>query len=77
MRQHDRRLATLEKQSGLSNSRQGTVEVHAIGGSASPGYTVCDRSDEHGPACAYKVVWRNQSGMRFMRLYGFDPAALD
>lgn len=71
------RLAALEKLAGLSAGPQGTVEVHSIYGSVDPNHADCDRRPEHGPACVYKVVSRNRSGTRFMRLYGFDVAGLD
>jgi hypothetical protein len=71
-----RRLALLEKAAGL-NGPTGTVEFHAIRGSSSPNYVPCDRREEHGADCMLLVVSRNRSGTRFMRLYGFDPGALD
>jgi len=71
-----RRLTALEKAAGLDGP-VGTVEFHAFLGSTSPDYTPCDRREEHGAGCVFEVVSRNRSGTRFMRLYGFDPAALD
>jgi hypothetical protein len=72
-----RRITTLEKAAGLDRGPHGTIEFHANAGSSSPDYEPCDLRAEHGPACAFHVVSRNQSGTRFMRLYGFDPAELD
>jgi hypothetical protein len=71
-----RRLALLEKAAGL-NGPTGAVEFHALHGSSSPAYVPCDRREGHGADCVFKVVSRNRSGTRFMRLYGFDPGALD
>jgi len=71
------RLEALEKATGLDSGLAGTIEVHALHGSSSPDYVPCDRREEHGAECVLRVVARNQSGTRFMRLYGFDPAALD
>jgi len=71
-----RRLAALEKAAGLDGPA-GTVEFHAIRGSTDPACEPCDRREEHGADCVLQVVSRNRSGTRFMRLYGFDPAALD
>ena len=71
------RLAALERATGIQDGPGGTVEVHAIYGSSSPDYVPCDRREEHGAECVLRVVARNHSGKRFMRLYGFDPASLD
>jgi hypothetical protein len=71
-----RRLAALEKAAGLDGP-VGTIEFHAIRGSTAPDYEPCDRHEEHGADCVFQVVSRNRSGTRLMRLYGFDPGALD
>jgi len=76
MASHSSRLSALEKRTSLGQL-SGSVEFHAIHGSNSTDYRRCDRREEHGADCVFRVVSRNRSGRRFIRLYGFDPALLD
>jgi hypothetical protein len=48
------------------------------GGSSDPSATPCDLRGrpEHGPQCVFKIAMRTNDGVRFMRIYGFNPADL-
>lgn len=52
---------------------------YVVNGSDDPEAVACDKRDdpEHGPECVYKVAMKTNDGVRFMRIVGFDPAALD
>ena len=74
------RLAALEKAPGAGKQEStGTIEHHMPGGSKDPSATRCDLREgpDHGPECVFKVAMRTSDGVRFMRIYGFDPAKLD
>jgi len=74
------RLAALEKATGAGKHEpKGTIEYHMPGGSSDPSATRCDLREgpDHGPECVFKVAMRTSDGVRFMRIYGFDPAKLD
>jgi len=80
MAQFASRLAALEKAAGVGSfAKSGTLEYHMSNGSNDPRVFVCDkRADpDHGPDCVYRVAMHTNDGTRFMRIYGFDPAALD
>jgi hypothetical protein len=72
------RLAALEKAAGVG-ATPGTLEYHMTDGSDDPEAVVCDLREkpDHGPKCVYKVAMHTNDGVRFMRIYGFDPAGLD
>jgi hypothetical protein len=72
------RLASVEKATG-ADKPGGTLEYHMPGGSSDPSATRCDLRGrpEHGPQCVFKVAMRTNDGVRFMRIYGFDPAGVD
>jgi hypothetical protein len=74
------RLIALEKATGISgHETPGTLEYHMLNGSDDPEAVACDKRDdpEHGPDCVFKIATRTNNGVRFMRIYGFDPAGLD
>jgi hypothetical protein len=74
------RLTALERATGVGGqTTPGTLEYHMPDGSSDPTAMPCDKRDnpEHGPECVFKIAMRTDDGVRFMRIYGFDPAGLD
>jgi hypothetical protein len=48
-------------------------------GSDDPDAVACDLRErpDHGPKCVFTIAMHTNDGVRFMRIYGFDPAGLD